>query len=226
MADALRISNMNTRVTLTGADEPIDANQTPAQVAVATTRNLQVQPKRDFTLARTALTGAGFFAVGVAEGLASVYVAGGRNPSVASFKTNIRNWDNDWSGTRTGTVHNYLVHGVTVGVPAYWTARKMGYSPLGAAAMTGVLATGVELGQAAFNGHRPDAADALVRSIGVGFIGGEALVQLGQYADRQYGEGGGRGWGLLSNLSNKVSFSAGVDRLGKPSGSVSFATSF
>lgn len=223
MADALSISN--SRVTLTGLSEPIEAEQTPAQTAVATSRDSKLQPKKDFTVAQTAMHGAGFFAVGITEGLASVYLAGGRGANVSSFKTNIRNWDNDWSGTRTGTVHNYLVHGVSVGVPAYWSARKMGYSPLAAVALTGVLATGTELGQAAFGGHSPDAGD-IARSMGVGFVGGEALVQLGQYADRQYSQGGGRGWGLLSNLSNKVSFTAGVDRLGKPSGGVTFATAF
>ncbi len=181
---------------------PVEPQKIPAALAVEAGR---VERSADrFSTGQKLGIAAGFAAYGFAGGIASVKVfgadGGSQTASFANFKDNITHWENDWSGTKTGTKHNYLVHGPSVGIPMYWAARKMGFSPLGAAGLTTLGAGFTEAGQAIYSGHRPDAGDVL-RSVAEGALGGEALIQLGNYADGK----SGAGWRAVSHLGNHVS---------------------
>ncbi len=236
MADGIRIPPSTSRINLYGVEEPeTKVEQQPISTALPSARSTSAAElaradqaaRSDFTAKEYAVGGAGFFIAGVGAGAAMDRVGGKKDQSFSNFKANIRNWDNDFVGNRTGLKHNYITHGVSVGVPSFLVAKNLGASDLEAVAAVGVYATGVEFGQAFASGHKPDAGD-IVRSIAVGYAVGKPISLVSDFATKKYAEEGGLGWRMLGSLTHfkDVNFGLGRDSKGKTSFTVNYSTQF
>lgn len=176
--------------------KPLDLNYHPAgwSAAAAARRDEAPVEKPNTTVS---LTGA--LVAGVVGGLAMDRISSRQagqpaQQSLSNMKDNLRHWDADWSGyglgTKTGAAHNALHYGV--GAAAYLTGRARGETVLNSSLMAGAIGLGIELGQSAKFGHRPDASDMVRTWVGGTIVGGATELALGaaiKGSERFGGEG-------------------------------------
>jgi hypothetical protein len=185
MADNFPIGP-RTRVSLTGEEVPDTRPDAPKAAAPAT-----VKLGRTFSRAENlgiALSYEAYGAMGAWVSLAMDPNSARRLPSAELLRQSIGNWRND-----TELSPHNIFHATVVGIPTYWSARKL-YADHGvdgwkgvavATALTGLTAVSAEIMQGAM-GDQPDKGDVR-RSVAFGFVGGEAAFQLGNYAQTQRG---------------------------------------